>query len=94
MNVATAIEPITVLKANSARLIKRVQVSGQPIVITQNGQATAVLQDVQTYEEQRRTLHLLKFLVQGDQELKRGAGIPQASAQKHFAETLKGLTNA
>ena len=94
MNGTTEIEPITVLKAHSARLIKRAQVSGRPIVITQNGRATAVLQDTETYEAQRRTLLLLKFITQGDQELKRGKGIPHAGAKKHFNETLKSLTDA
>jgi prevent-host-death family protein len=94
MNIATAIEPITELKAHSAQLIRRVQTSGQPIMITQNGRATAVLQNVETYEEQRRTLLLLKFLAQGDLELKRDEGISHADARKHFGETLRGLSNA
>ena len=94
MNIVTGIEPITVLKAHSAQLIRRVQASGQPIVITQNGRATAVLQNVEAYEEQRRALLLLKFLAQGDLELKRGEGIPHADARKRFAETLKNLANA
>lgn len=93
MNNATSIEPITALKAHSAQLIRRVQATGQPIVITQNGRATAVLQDVERYEEQRRTLLLLKALAHGDQELRRGEGISHAEALKHFDETLKGLGN-
>ena len=94
MNVATAIEPVTVLKAHSAQLIRRVQASRQPIVITQNGRATAVLQNVEAYEEQRRTLLLLKLLAQGDRELKQGEGLPHANARKHFEKTLKGLAHA
>jgi prevent-host-death family protein len=94
MNAATAIEPVTVLKTRSAQLIKDARTSGQPIIITQNGKATAVLQDVETYEQQRQALLLLKFLAQGDQELKRGQGIPHAATRRHFDETLRNLAGA
>ena len=94
MNVATAIEPVTVLKTRSAQLIKEVRASRQPVVITQNGKATAVLQDVETYEEQRRALLLLKLMARGDRELKRDKAARHAIARKRFAKTLKDLQNA
>ena len=58
MDLGTAVEPVTELKTRSAQLIKKARTSGQPIVITQNGKATAVLQDVESYEEQRRVVNL------------------------------------
>ena len=94
MNMATAIEPVTELKKRSAQLIRDARDSGQPIVITQNGKATAVLQDVETYEEQRRALLLLKLMAQGDQELKRGKTVNHATARKRFEKKLKDLRDA
>ena len=94
MNVATAIEPVTVLKTRSAQLIKEARDSRQPVVITQNGKATAVLQDVETYEEQRRALLLLKLMAQGDRELKRDKAVRHATARKRFERKLKELQNA
>ena len=94
MNAATAIEPVTALKTRSAQLIRETRDSGQPIVITQNGKATAVLQDVETYEAQRHALLLLKLLSQGDQALKRGEGVKHSTARKRFEKTLKELRNA
>ena len=94
MNMATAIEPVTELKTRSAKIIKEARDSGQPIVITQNGRATAVLQDVETYEEQRRALLLLKLMAQGDQELTRGRTVDHASARKRFEKKLKDLRDA
>ena len=94
MNAATAIEPVTALKTRSAQLIRKAYDSGQPIVITQNGKATAVLQDIETYEEQRHALLLLKLLSQGDQELRRGKGVKHATARKRFEKSLKELRNA
>ena len=94
MNMATAIEPVTELKTRSAQLIKKATTSGQPIVITQNGKATAVLQDVETYETQRRALLLLKFLAQGDKELKEDHGIRHVAAKRHFDATIRSFEGA
>ncbi len=46
MKYSESIEPVTTLKTKSAELIRRAKETGQPIVITQNGKATAVLVDV------------------------------------------------
>ena len=94
MDLRTAVEPVTELKTRSAQLIKKARTSGQPIVITQNGKATAVLQDVESYEEQRRALLLLKFLAQGDKELKGNRGVRHAAAKRHFDTTLRNLARA
>jgi len=94
MNVATAIEPVTVLKTRTAQLIREARNSGQPVVITQNGKATAVLQDVETYEEQRRALLLLTLMSQGDQELRKGKAVPHSAARQHFEKKLKGFQDA
>ncbi|MDA0323522.1 MAG: type II toxin-antitoxin system Phd/YefM family antitoxin [Verrucomicrobia bacterium] len=85
----TAIEPVTALKTQSAKLIRRARETRQPIVITQNGKASVVVQDVETYEEHRKALLLLKFLSQGDQQLKKGIGISHARVKKHLAGKLK-----
>ncbi len=94
MNLVTAIEPVTMLKTRSAQLIREARNSRQPIVITQNGKATAVLQDVESYEEQRRALLMLKLMAQGDQELKQDKAVPHETARKRFEKTLKELSDA
>ncbi len=91
MNNLTSIEPVTEFKTRSAQLIKQAQTTRQPIVITQNGKATAVLQDVESYEKQRQALLLLKFLAQGDQELGKGKGVPHSRVKQRFADKLKEL---
>ena len=72
----SAIEPVTALKARSSALIRRARESGRPIVITQNGKAAAVLEGIEAYERNRRALFLLKLLAVGDEELRRGKGVP------------------
>ncbi|MBN2685293.1 MAG: type II toxin-antitoxin system Phd/YefM family antitoxin [Pontiellaceae bacterium] len=91
MNVATAIEPVTALKTKSAQLIKEARDSGQPVIITQNGKASAVLQDVESYEEQRRALLMLKLLSQGDQEIVRGKGVKHSDVRQRMEKQLKEM---
>ncbi len=91
MNYEEAIEPVTILKTKSAELIRKARESGQPIVITQNGKATAVLQDVGSFQRQRQALLLLKYLAQADQELRQGKGISHAKVRRHFERKLKDL---
>jgi prevent-host-death family protein len=91
MNMATSIEPVTALKTRSAQPIKTARESGQPIVITQNGKASAVLQDAESYEEQRRALLMLKMLAQGDQEIVRGEGMKHSDVRKNLEKRLKGM---
>lgn len=91
MNYAEAIEPVTNLKTKSAELIRKARQSGQPIVITQNGKATAVLQDVESYQRQRDALLLLKFLARGDQDYRAGKVLSDEEADQHFRAKLEAL---
>jgi prevent-host-death family protein len=91
MKLTEAIEPVTTLKTRSAELIRRARDTGQPIVITQNGKATAVLQDVESFDRQRKALLLLRYLAQGEEEVRSGKGLPHRKAIRHFERKLKGL---
>ena len=63
---------ISILKANAARLLDRIAQDRRPMVITQNGKAKAVLQDVVSYEETQETLALLKMLALGSDQVAAG----------------------
>lgn len=88
MKYSEAIEPVTTLKTKSAELIRRARESGQPIVITQNGKATAVLLDVESFERQRDALLLLRYLAVGEDEISKGKGVPQEEALRRFEKKL------
>ena len=68
----TRVKPISYVKANAAELIRELKEIGEPLVITQNGEATAVLQDVATYEATQETLALLKILALGRRQVEEG----------------------
>ena len=80
MKYSTRIKPISYVKANAAQLIRELKANGQPLVITQNGEATAVMQDVASYEATQETLALLKILALGRRQVEEGKAIPLAEA--------------
>jgi prevent-host-death family protein len=76
MKFSTQIKPISYLKANAAEVLKQLSEQRVPMVITQNGEARAVLQDVASYEEGQETLALLKILALGNDQIEAGKVIP------------------
>jgi prevent-host-death family protein len=72
MRYSSQIKPISYLKANAAEVLVTLAEQRKPMVITQNGEAKAVLQDVTSYEETQETLALLKILALGNQDVATG----------------------
>lgn len=72
MRYSSHVKPISYLKANAAEILTTLAEQREPLVITQNGEAKAVLQDVASYEATQETLALLKVLALGQQEVAAG----------------------
>jgi prevent-host-death family protein len=72
MRYSSQIKSVSYLKANAAEVLEELTEGRQPLVITQNGEAKAVIQDVATYEETQATLALLKILALGNQQVAQG----------------------
>ena len=72
MNYATQIKPVSYLKANAAKILLQLAEQRNPMVITQNGEAKAVIQDVASFEQTQETLALLKILALGNQQIAAG----------------------
>ena len=72
MTLPSQIKPISYLKANAAEVLTQLNIHREPLIITQNGEAKAVLQDVTSYEETQQTLALLKILALGNQQVATG----------------------
>lgn len=72
MKLSTQIKPISYLKSHTAQIVKDLAQSRQPMVITQNGEATMVVLDVKSFEERENTLALLKILAMGNREIEQG----------------------
>lgn len=78
MRYSTQVKPISYLKANAAEVLAHLTEQREPLVITQNGEARAVLQDLASYEETQATLALLKLLALGQQDVEAGRVKPAA----------------
>lgn len=86
MRYSTQIKPISYLKAKAADVLEEIAKTREPLIITQNGEAKAVLQDVRSYEQTQETLAFLKILAVGEQEIRDGK---YESADKVFARLKK-----
>ncbi len=84
MKYSRQIKPITYLKANAAEVMRVLAERREPLVITQNGEAKAVIQDVASYEETQETLALLKLLALGNQDVEAGRTRPLADVVKRL----------
>jgi prevent-host-death family protein len=74
--MSAKIRPVSYLKANAAKVLSDLAERREPLIITQNGEAKAVIQDVISYEETRETLALLKILALGVQDIEAGRSRP------------------
>ena len=88
MKYSSRIKPISYLKANAAKVVRGLAESGEPMIITQNGEATAVIQDVASYERTQETLALLKILALGNKNVEEGHYRP---AKAVFADLRKRM---
>ncbi len=85
MRYSQQIKPISYLKANAAEVMTNLTESREPLIITQNGEAKAVIQDIASYEETQETLALLKILALGQKQLEAG----QVTDVKEVVKRLK-----
>ncbi|WP_294345005.1 type II toxin-antitoxin system Phd/YefM family antitoxin [Prosthecochloris sp.] len=72
MHITNDIKPVTYLKAKVADLLDQINDTHRPIIITQNGEPRAVLQDPKSYEEMQNALGLLKILAIGEDNIRKG----------------------
>jgi len=71
MNLVTNVRPISYLKNHAAEVAKHVA-EGEPMVITQHGEARLVVMDASAYEQREQTLALLKILAMGNRAIEQG----------------------
>ena len=88
MSLAKQIKPISYLKASTAEAVRTVTNTGEPLFITQNGEAKIVVEDIRTYEETQETLALLKILALGETEISREQVVSTNDAIKAIRHRL------
>ena len=76
MKLSSQIKPISYLKAHAAEIVRELGEKREPLVITQNGEAKVVIQDIGTYEQTQETMALLKILALGMHQIEEGKVLP------------------
>lgn len=88
MRLGESVKSITYLKNNTAEVVRDVARDGRPMVITQNGEARAVVLDVATYDRWREALVMLKLLSLGEAEASAGR---LATTERAFERALEAI---
>jgi len=89
MNIVNDIKPVTYLKSRAADLLNQINETQRPVIITQNGEPRAVLQDPVSYENMRNAIGMLKLISQGEVDARCGRTKPQ---EKMFDEIENSLS--
>ncbi len=88
MNITNDIKPVTFLKLRAADLLNQINDTHRPVIITQNGEPRAVLQDPKSYENMRNAIGILKLISEGEANIREGRTRAQEDV---FSDIEKGL---
>ena len=88
MQLSQTIKPISYLKSKTADVINSVNETKQSIIITQNGEAKAVIQDIKSYENLKNSLVLLKLIVQSEEDIRSHRVVPQDEMFENLEKKL------
>jgi prevent-host-death family protein len=91
MKLSQRVKPISYLKAHTARIIRELSTQRGTLVITQNGQAKAIVQDIDSYEQTQESLAMLKLLAQSQRSIEGGRHKPVKQAFADLAARAKDL---
>ncbi len=86
MKLSSRIKPISYLKAHAAEIVRTLGDRREPLIITQNGEAKVVMQDIDSYEQTQETVALLKILALGSRRIEAGQVQPAADVIARLRE--------
>ena len=91
MNLKDDIRPISYIKTHAADMLKRVNDTHNPIIITQNGEAKAVLLDTESYQSMKNSMGILKVLSQSEKDIDKNEIYTQENVFSELNEKLSEL---
>jgi prevent-host-death family protein len=89
INLVKDIKPISYVKAHTADILKQIEEKNNPVVITQNGEARAVLMNVNYYQNIMDAINLLKILSIGENDIRNGSIISEEEMNKKIEKILE-----
>jgi prevent-host-death family protein len=93
INLLKDIKPISYVKAHTADVLKQIEEKNNPVVITQNGEARAVLMNVHYYQNIMDSINLLKILSIGENDIKNGRTVSEEEMDKKIEGILSLFQN-
>jgi prevent-host-death family protein len=90
MKLSERIKPISYLKANAAEVIDKLAEHQQPMIITVNGEAKAVLQDIDSYEQMQESIALMRIVQMGQKDIREGKVVTLEEAMRRFRKKPRG----
>jgi prevent-host-death family protein len=93
MNIINDIKSVTYLKSRSADLLNQINETRRPVIITQNGEPRAVLQDPKSYENMRNAIGMLKLILHGEADIRCGRTKSQQNMFSKIEGALKDRLN-
>jgi prevent-host-death family protein len=88
VNLSQSIKPISYFKAHAAEVIRELNEQHGTMIITQNGEAKAVIQDIAEYERVQEALAMLRMVAQGQSDYEKGKTIPADQVLKELADKI------
>ncbi len=88
VNLATDIKPISYIKSHAAEMIRQVGDNKKPIIVTQNGEAKAVILDVDSYQNLVDAINLMKIISIGDRDIRNGKTVTHEDLMKKISKIL------
>ena len=82
-------ELVTTLKRQATKILERIRVEKEPLLITEHGKAAAYLVDVESYEANEKRMRLLEGLARGEQAIADGRVVSNDRAKAKFEKWLK-----
>ncbi|MCY4012479.1 MAG: type II toxin-antitoxin system Phd/YefM family antitoxin [Gammaproteobacteria bacterium] len=89
--MSTPVVSLSEFKAKAAKMLAEMKAGNQTIVVTQNGSATAIIQDYEAHQRVQEALLMLKLVVQGEADISASRMVSQRQA---FDEIKAGLIAA
>jgi len=89
MHIKDDIRPVTYLKSKAADLLNQINTTHRPVIITQNGEPRAVLQDPKSYEDMRNAIGMLKLIAHGENDVRNGKLKTQEEVFSDFDTSLE-----
>jgi prevent-host-death family protein len=89
MKHSESIKPISYIKSHAADVIEKMNIDQKPLIITQNGEAKVILQDLKRYESEQDAIKMLKLLAIGQGEIDKGEIVSSSQAFKNIRKSIK-----